>query len=276
MASFMKPNRLLSNEPGTAYKPSPEGMKNPHKTALASQSGRGMASGVNPYGLGPGTVGLQDIGRSDPALNPFLDKMIGSQQDRMTQQFREDVLPSLVSHFANTGNLDSSAHALTLGRAGGELARSMADYDTGMRFGAYEQDANRRLQALGQLSGQEFTGREQDLSRRYNLFNQQQQRDLTAKLSMTQMGIQQQQHNANLMVQAGIMSRQNAELAMQAAEWLQTYGQAKSLDDKRRFEEQTGANYDFAMYLRQLLGNAPGISDSSSNSINIGVGAGGQ
>ena len=292
------------------------GATDPHMSATASRSAGGMQTGIptygaetkpnvpvigsppiNPSGGDVGTQGLENLGAKNPAINPFLDRQIEMGQRRLTEGFNRDVLPGLVSHFANTGNLDSSAHALALGRAGTGLSQTLADYDTGLRFGAYESDANRQFGALGQLSGQEFSGdqnqrqrdfmgeqnqqqrdflgKEGDLSRRYSLFNNQQNRDLQSNLGLAQLGIQQQQINANLMVNAGIMSRQNADLALQAAEWLQVYGQAKSADDKRRFEEETGANYDYAMYLRQLLGNAPGVGGSENTpGTNISVGPG--
>jgi hypothetical protein len=83
--------------------------------------------------------------------NPYLDAMYGSAAGRMTESFNESVLPGLNATFGGAGRTGSGAHALSAGRAAGELGDSLAGLSANIYGGNYANERGLMQQAAGMV-----------------------------------------------------------------------------------------------------------------------------
>lgn len=93
--------------------------------------------GINPYA----------------GANPYLGQMINAASGDITRNYNNAVVPQLTALDARSGSFGNSGVASATGTAQGELARSLGDVSSGLRFNDYtqraqlaENAANRRFQ----------------------------------------------------------------------------------------------------------------------------------
>lgn len=151
------------------------GGSNPYLSAIG-QAG----SGWNPY-IGASNTGIEGVENASSAANPYIGAVAGAgaQQnpylanvarygaqnpwldrtfDRASQsvsdQFNRDVIPGLNSTFGSAGRTGGGLHGQTFTDAAGQHGDTLNNLATDIYGGAYESDANRRLQrdvTAGQL-----------------------------------------------------------------------------------------------------------------------------
>ena len=154
---------------------SPEAGANSYQDAIGAAGGASnpYVGASNPYTGGIGAAGgagnpyLDAIGasgeRQNPYLdniaaqggqNPYLDQTFGRASDAVSQRFREDVLPGINASFGAAGRTGGGLHAQAFTDAAGKYGDTLNNLATDIYGGAYESDANRRLQrdvTAGQL-----------------------------------------------------------------------------------------------------------------------------
>lgn len=88
--------------------------------------------------------------------NPYLDAAFNNASSRLTENFNESVLPGIAAQFGASGRTGSGAHALSAGRASGELSDSLAKLASDVYMPAYESERGRQVQAASQLGSQQL------------------------------------------------------------------------------------------------------------------------
>jgi hypothetical protein len=94
-----------------------------------------------------------DPSRLDVANNPLLQSAAQAAINPIFQNLQESVLPQIAMHGVGTGTLGGSRNDLAQAQAIERSSAQAADATTRMYAQAYENEANRQLQALG-LGGQ--------------------------------------------------------------------------------------------------------------------------
>jgi hypothetical protein len=84
--------------------------------------------------------------------NPYLDAQYQAMVRPATQAFMTSVMPGIEGNFAKSGRYGSDAMAFNEQTAADSFGRSLSDSAANLYGNAYENDANRRLQAQGQLA----------------------------------------------------------------------------------------------------------------------------
>ena len=100
-------------------------------------------------GAGAGQAGLMSM--AGGGANPYLDAMYGGAARGLTTQFQEATMPGIQAAFGAGGRTGSGAHQQALGTAQQQLGTSLGDLAANIYGGAYESDAQRRLQASQSL-----------------------------------------------------------------------------------------------------------------------------
>lgn len=123
--------------------------------AAAAQRFAG-GSGFDPF-QGQGQTAANTLGQTAAGefvgANPYLDSTFGRASDRLTEQFRENILPSIESRFALSGRYGSDAMQRQRVDAADSLGESLADLATGIYGGAYGDERALQQQAAQSLAG---------------------------------------------------------------------------------------------------------------------------
>lgn len=86
--------------------------------------------------------------------NPYLDQMYSSAAQGVTEQFNEDIMPSLNATFSLAGRTGSPAHQSVATDAAGELADSLGRLSTDIYGSSYQTERQNQLSAANQLNQQ--------------------------------------------------------------------------------------------------------------------------
>jgi hypothetical protein len=91
---------------------------------------------------------------NDPqTVNPYLNELVTNYQDQMQRGFNRNVLPALRGNAVGTNAMGSSAQGVAEGLAASDLNRQMSDTVSDLMARTYEADAQRQLNAMGQIPG---------------------------------------------------------------------------------------------------------------------------
>lgn len=102
-----------------------------------------------------GTSTLQDTAEGNYLnSNPYLDQMYQSSAQGVTEQFNEDIMPSLNATFSLAGRTGSPAHQNVATDAAGELADSLGRLSTDIYGSNYQTERQNQLNAANQLNQQ--------------------------------------------------------------------------------------------------------------------------
>jgi hypothetical protein len=130
------------------------------------------------------TPGVQTDARLDDALgfalggaleegNPYLQNMIDTATRPLTENFTQNVLPTLGSAAQRAGAFGGSRQGIVEGLAAGETAKAIGDVSSGLSYDAY----NRALQLMETGIGAGVSMRGQDVQDRATTVNEQLARD---------------------------------------------------------------------------------------------------
>mgnify|MGYP001212036195 CR=1 FL=1 len=140
------------------------------------------------------TQGSQTIGNAEGALNsmiqggqsnPYLDQLVGKAQKSVADTYNSTVRPSQLTAMVNSGSFGNSGLVADQQRADSQLQQNLGDIATSMYGGAYETDAQRRMQAIGMAP----------------TFGNQAYQDAGQLLNVGNLGQQQQQNNLDFAYQ---------------------------------------------------------------------------
>ena len=178
-----------------------------------------------------GLTGLAGIGSGTQlGGNPFLDSMYNRGAQRITQSHRDTVQPGINAMFRGANAGGGTPHALATGQANRHLGQSLSDFGAQLYGTAYNQDANRQMQALQGLAN---TG--------------------TATLGQT-LGTQQSQFNPYLMARgAGDYFQQQAQRELDA-------------DVARHNYESGGGQADWLTHYANMILGHPVLTAQSQSS----------
>ena len=122
-------------------------------------------SGWNPY-IGSSNPYLGDIQNAgqygNPYLdnvaaygdqNPWLDKTFDRASQSVSDRFNQDVIPGINATFGSAGRTGGGLHGQVFGDAAGQYGDALNNLATDIYGGAYESDANRRLQRDVSVAG---------------------------------------------------------------------------------------------------------------------------
>jgi len=90
---------------------------------------------------------------TDVAQNPYVQAMMGANQQQVQEGLLRNMLPAINQQFESGNNLGSSRQGLMQGQAVGDAAQSLANANASTMLNAYGQGLQTRLGALGQLGG---------------------------------------------------------------------------------------------------------------------------
>lgn len=107
--------------------------------------------------LGRGGMGTMQLAQTANGnylnANPYVDAMFGEASRGVTDQFNEAVMPSLNATFGGAGRTGSGAHALSAGRAAGDLSDSLAGMASNIYGGNYMNERGLQMDAARALGG---------------------------------------------------------------------------------------------------------------------------
>lgn len=81
--------------------------------------------------------------------NPYLDEVINNTVSDLTDKYLNSVVPSVNSTFASSGRYGSGLHQSSFNDANQALASQIGDTVSGIRYGNYNDERTRQMQALG-------------------------------------------------------------------------------------------------------------------------------
>ena len=144
--------------PGATYVPfsqqTEHGLGMLQNTAYGTPVTQGLSNYVTDTLGGGGGFGLQDTASGQYLnANPHLDQMFGEASRAVTDQFNESVMPGINATFGQGGQTGSELHALTTGRAAGDLSDSLAGMAANIYGGNYMQERQNQLAAQQGLMG---------------------------------------------------------------------------------------------------------------------------
>lgn len=116
----------------------------------------GANQNFDPFQAGAGTAAgtLSDTaGGAYVGQNPYLDQAFGRAAGNISEQFTQNILPSIESRFALSGRYGSDAMQRKEFDAADLVGQQMTDLATGMYGGAYGQERALQQNAASQLGG---------------------------------------------------------------------------------------------------------------------------
>lgn len=120
---------------------------NNQQTALASQLTQGQIAN-------PAFAETQRIAMGgDVGNNPWLNRQFDQAAGRITDNFKNAVVPGMDTQFAQSGRLGSGAYAALRNNAEKQLGQTLSDTATSMYGNAYANDMAAKNAALTQLAG---------------------------------------------------------------------------------------------------------------------------
>lgn len=218
-------------------------------------------------GIGAAQVGqnlMVAAGQQNPAMasavqqmtqgstNPFLDQIYGQAANAVTDKYQQITLPGLESQYSQAGRLGSGAFARSMAGAQDNARADLNSLATSIYGGAYENDANRRMQAMGlvgNLGQQGFQNQATAAGLIQSGLGQDLQSRLAGASGLTT-GTGQQMQAASAL--AGLDSTQisNGLASLQASGLLDQQAQAELSDTIQRF--YAGQNPDLTKIERFL------------------------
>ena len=103
--------------------------------------------------------------------NPFIRDLINTAQRPVVENFREQVLPGILSTFAGSGGVGSSLRAAFTAQQARDLQRNLGDISTTIGFNVFESERNKQLAAQQAILGFEDQGLNRQLAARTTNLN---------------------------------------------------------------------------------------------------------
>lgn len=103
---------------------------------------------------------------TEQAGNPFIRDLINTAQRPVIENFREEVLPGILSTFAGTGGVGSSLRGAFTGQQARDLQRTLGDISTTIGFNVFESERAKQLAAQQAILGFESQGLDRQLAAR--------------------------------------------------------------------------------------------------------------
>ena len=103
---------------------------------------------------------------TEQAGNPFIRDLINTAQRPVIENFREDVLPGILSTFAGSGGVGSSLRGAFTGQQARDLQRNLGDISSTIGFNVFESERAKQLAAQEAILGFEGQGLDRELGAR--------------------------------------------------------------------------------------------------------------
>lgn len=98
--------------------------------------------------------------------NPFIRDLIDTAQRPVIENFREEVLPGILSTFAGTGGVGSSLRGAFTNQQARDLQRNLGDISSTIGFNVFESEREKQLAAQQAILGFEGQGLDRQLAAR--------------------------------------------------------------------------------------------------------------
>ena len=175
---------------------------------------------------------------ADIAQNPYVQGMLDVNQERLSRNFTEDILPALRGSALQVNALGSGRLGLAQGRAAGDVSQAIADANRQTMLQAYSQGLGAQQAALGQTGNM-----------LQNQLASAQTREYAARMSALAGGLQgqagqTQTQAAGMMGQAGMAEGQAAGMLGQGA--ASALGMGQTIEEyQRRALQDAMARYAY-------------------------------